>query len=93
MKVFGNLSGVFAMEIVVLTCILGLLNVVGVSSASDQHLDSVGMTAQQLNAVAENEPNRRGSLIEVIGIYEDASADQQNDKKSVTDYGLAQINE
>ncbi|MCG8317175.1 MAG: hypothetical protein MI976_28480 [Pseudomonadales bacterium] len=71
------------MEIVLLTCALGLFNIFGVASASDDHLDQQGLTAQQLNAAIPH-PEKRGSLLEAFRSSDNSSAQQQQESAKVS---------
>lgn len=71
------------MEIVLLTCALGLFNIFGVVSASDDHLHQQGLTAQQLNAAIPHQ-QKRGSLLEAIRSEDNSAAQQQQESEEVS---------
>ena len=67
------------MEILLVTCTLGLFNIFGMAAASDEHLQHQGITAQQLNAEIPHQQKQRTSLLEVLRGTDNASAQQQKE--------------
>lgn len=58
------------MDIVLITCVVGLINILGLQAASDTHLATEGYTKQQLEQEAlerlQQKNERQSSLMELI---------------------------
>lgn len=54
------------MELVLVTCVVGLVNIFGMKAVSDEHLVHQGVTPVQLNSEAPKEQKEAASLLEAI---------------------------